>query len=146
MVPEGAVRVVDTGITVHVFSIRSEIDRADHFLPESLFELWRTGRIPPEALPRLLMAIEPRLKKSDYRAVLHDPWRPWTGPIVGLIVGLIPLFAYVFEPDLRASATLLGVAEACVVLGLVIGGASHMPFFLLKRRRSRQTRWALTQI
>jgi hypothetical protein len=94
----------------------------------------------------LLLAIEPGLRKSDYRAVLHDRWRPWTGPMVGLVIGLIPLLAYLFDPDMQASATLLGVAEACLLLGLVSGGASHMPFFFLKRRRSRQTQWALKQL
>ena len=145
MVPEGAVRVVDTGMTVHVFGLRSETDGADHVLPESLFELWRTGRIPPETLPRLLLAIQPKLKKSDYRAVLHDPWRPWTGPIAGLIIGLLPVCVYLFEPEVRASARLPGVLEACLSLGLVTGGASHLPFFLLRRRRSRQMQWALVQ-
>lgn len=54
-----------------VFGLRSEIDGAERFLPDSLSHLWRSGRVPPEALPGLLQEIAPRLRKSDYLPMLY---------------------------------------------------------------------------
>lgn len=50
--------------------IRSESDGRYHMLPESLAELWKTQRVPVEALPRLLREIEPQLRRTDFNPIL----------------------------------------------------------------------------
>src|SRR5258708_34933299 len=45
------------------------VSEEGRMLPESLVRLWRAGRIPAEALPRLLHQMEPTLKGSDRNLV-----------------------------------------------------------------------------
>jgi len=74
----------DTG-PPYILGIRSEIDGAVHLMPESLSELWNTGRAPAEALPRLLHTIEPSLKNTDFRFYLHATRHLWMLGVCGLI-------------------------------------------------------------
>jgi hypothetical protein len=54
-----------------VYALRSKLDGADRFLPESLAALWKTGRAPTGALPRLLSEVTPSLRSGDFAPLLH---------------------------------------------------------------------------
>jgi len=75
--PKNPVRAPrDTG-GPYILGIRSELDGEMHMMPESLSELWQTGKAPAEALPGLLHGIEPRLSKQDFRFCLRAKWHIW---------------------------------------------------------------------
>jgi hypothetical protein len=72
--------------------LRSALDGREHWLPESLVELLRTGRVATEALPRLLHELQPHLRKSSYFPALHQHWEEWFSAIFAVVcLGLIAL-------------------------------------------------------
>jgi hypothetical protein len=66
----------DYRFTIHagcrVQAIRSVNDEVIRFLPDSLCDLYQAGKVPAEALPRLLKDFEPGQIRSDYEAVARS--------------------------------------------------------------------------
>jgi len=83
MVPKGAGEGVEWGKEVH--ALRSKLDGVDRFLPESLTELWKTGRAPAGALPRLLAEIQPSLRSGDFVPLLHLRAHRWMAAFLALV-------------------------------------------------------------
>ncbi len=127
------------------YGLRTGAHDVEHMLPDSLSALWRTNRVPIEALPRLLKQMKPTLIRADYRPMLEHPrvysvlcWI--TACFLGLFT-LAPIAAWLltgeFSPSFAALFALTNTAVSVVFLYFV--------FFRGKRRRARQTQWILTQ-
>ena len=128
----------------YLYGIRSELDGQEHMLPESLSELWRTNQVPPEALPRLLKAIAPKLKRWDYRPILHNKLMKVTEIIVTTLMGLLalsPIAIGILTGEMSALATLTvtSIFVAFVALSL------YLIFYRKRARRTKQMKWALAQ-
>jgi hypothetical protein len=120
-----------------VFGIKSEIDGQERMLPESLAELWRTQRIPAEALPRLLQQMQSSLKPRDYEP-LRSKGIIWGTSVIALfLISVVLACAREFE-----TIELLAVVLCAMLLPL-------LPAFIFKRRRARcrqQMEWALAHL
>lgn len=75
--PKNPVRAPRDAGGPYILGIRSELDGETHIMPESLSEIWNTGKAPAEALPGLLHGIEPRLRKRDFSFCLRARWHIW---------------------------------------------------------------------
>jgi hypothetical protein len=122
-------------------AIRSEADGVERRLPDSLSELWRSKRVPAEALPRLLKEAEPSLKSGDYAVVLRNKAR-W---LLAAINTCICMGFVVF--------TIVGLANADlellpkIVAVLVLAGGCwlclYIAYYRTWFRRKRQMKWFL---
>jgi len=127
----------------YMYGIRSDIDGVERMLPDSLSELWRTQRVPPEALPRMLKQMQPTLKKGDYRPVLRNKVLSVGIWIVIVLLTLVALLPFVMSITAPAEFPL----SWAVLLALAIGGFGwlyvYLLFFRAKGRRTRQMEWIL---
>ena len=128
---------------LYMYGIRSDIDGVERMLPDSLSELWRTQRVPPEALPRMLKQMQPTLKKGDYRPMLGNKAQPvimWVVIVLWAFLALVPFVISITDP---AEFPL----SLAVLLALAIGGFGwlyvYLLFFRAKGRRTRQMEWIL---
>lgn len=123
-----------------LFGIRSEIDGKERMLPASLVELWRTSRIPAEALPRLLLQMQSSIKESDYGPAQGFKIQLWTLMVVNLAVfSLLPIIFRLddFDPIYDG------------LLTLILLFFSGLGFWIVLRRRARYRRqmdWALAHL
>lgn len=123
-----------------MYGIKSEIDGKERMLPASLVELWRTSRIPAEALPRLLRQMQSSLKESDY------------GPAQGLKIQLwmmvgASLVAFSIVPFIYRLDDLGLIYDGLLTLILLL--LSGLGFWIVLRRRARYLRqmdWALAHL
>jgi hypothetical protein len=133
------------------YGIRPEPDAVDRILvehsrmlPESLARLWLAGRIPAQALPRLLHEMEPTLKWSDrhtvvltraytilqwYMTILCALW------LLARITRDIRLAGH--GPAGWGTTTIASVVLACVL---------NLMFFRPRARRKKQMEWALAHL
>ena len=125
-------------------ALRSEADGLTRFLPESLIELWLTRQATSEALPGLLREIEPQLKKSDYRPLLHNGrMRAWA---------IIECVLCAFLVALSIVAVVHAPAPLWIGLAVVLGTAGvcwsflYLFYFQKILRRKRQMQWLLERI
>ena len=129
----------------YLYGIRSELDGCDHMMPESLVELWRTGRIPAETLPKLLQRMEPTLKKADYRPILRNTLLKITQYIFVGLMALLALFLVGVVLAFPGEVPLVAVLVMLTLIGSVGWGAHYLIFQRPKGRRMRQMEWALAQ-
>lgn len=101
------------GAEVH--GIRSDSDGRNHLLPASLDELWKTKQVPDEALPRLLHAVEPQLKRRDFRP---------QGGVKAMIV-----FSAIF------------FLIACALMGFVLFGLSDNDYASIQELKTTNEEW-----
>jgi len=124
------------------FAIRSDLGRDYRFLPDSLTDLYRRGKVPAERLPALLKGLEPDLKRSDYFRLwsLNQFQRnilTYSLPFVGAVHALLGSVLLLDGGDwVNVFQIVLGVTLAAVSLKIAGG---------LNARRKRQTDWALRQ-
>lgn len=122
-------------------ALRSSTDSVEHWLPDSLSELWRSQQVPAEALPRLLKEAEPTLKRGDYTVLLRNKAR-W------LLAGMntcICLGFVVFTGVGMANDD-LGLLPSVIGLLVLAGGCWLCLYFAYYRawfRRKRQMKWFL---
>ena len=121
-----------------LFGIKSEIDGRQRMLPESLVELWRTHRIPPEALPRLLWQMQSSLKQGDYAPTLRSKGIQW-------LVGVTALFAICvvlgFASRLERNEVLLLMLTAMLIPVPVM-----VALGIRRARCRKQMEWALAHL
>jgi hypothetical protein len=126
------------------YGLRAAGEDAEYMLPDSLSALWRANRVPTEALPRLLMQMNPALIKADYRPMLEHPavysvlcWI--TGCLLGLFT-LAPIAIWLLTGDFSQSfAAFFALANAVFSVLFL-----YFLFYRGKRRRTRQMKWILT--
>jgi hypothetical protein len=119
----------------------SEIDGVQHWLPDSLSELWRRKLVASEALPRLLSEAEPTLKGSDYTVFLRNK-ALWitiavrtlicAGVVVATIIGLA-----------NADGSLLPKIGAVVLVAGLLWAILYFAHFRKWFGRKRQMKWFL---
>jgi len=136
--PKNPVRAPrDTG-GPYILGLRSELDGETHIMPESLSELWNTGKAPAEALPGLLHGIGPRLRKQDFRSYLRAKWHIW---ILGFY-SAVALAAWLWSASQFSAASRKD--DAAVIFGIVIGAIALAPgllvFSVIRRRQLRRRR------
>jgi len=125
--------------------IRSSLDSAERMLPESLSELWRTKRVPAEALPALLKELEPTLKESDFKLVLHNKAMHIMLALAWMLVAFsctapfLNLYTFEFEPSSYSLPIALGVAAISLPY-------MYFVFYRGRRRRTRQMKSALARL
>lgn len=88
MAPKGARRPQDTWGGKEIYGIRSEADGVERMLPDSLGVLATEGRIPKEALPKLLIDMAPSLRKRDFNPLWGTTMHYWIGGFFALIVAM----------------------------------------------------------
>ncbi|HEY6253758.1 MAG TPA: hypothetical protein VI685_27700 [Candidatus Angelobacter sp.] len=121
-----------------MFGIKSELDGKQRMLPESLVELWRTRRIPAEALPRLLWQMQSSLKRGDYLPTLRSRGIQWLTVVVALLcMAMVLGFASKLE---RSEVLLLMLGTLLIPLPVVL------ILGLRRARCRRQMDWALTHL
>jgi hypothetical protein len=133
--------VKDSWLSGHaIFGIKSEIDGKERMLPASLVELWRTSRIPAEALPRLLWQMQSWLKKNDYVPPQAFKIQLWIMVLASLIsFSLTPIIYSVSDFDPIYDGLFMLILVLMAVLG----------FCIVLRRRARYRRqmdWALAHL
>ena len=129
----------------YLYGIRSEIDGAEHMLPEALVELWHTNRISAEALPRLLLQMQPTLKAWDYRPFLRNKMitvLQYVMIALFTLLALLPVVVSVLTGEIPLEATLWMTP----MFGAFGALAMYIIFFRKKARRKRQMKWALAQV
>jgi len=127
----------------YLYGICSEVDGVERMLPASLSELWRSNRVPAEAIPRLPKQIDPTLKKSDYRPVAGKKTLSVLAGFLWVVLGLLTLMPLWLFSDGAISLSAAGFSS------LVIAGISWLYMYLfvyrLKWRRTRQMEWILAR-
>ena len=123
--------------------LRSGIDGVERILPDSLSELWRTQRVPPASLPRLLKVLEPRLEPGDYPVMIKNKVRTFLAWLLA--------FIYVLTLALTVPDTVQGAmspwlaAPVLLVMTLFCGGLYYAVIARTMRRRKSQMAWILKQ-
>ena len=139
-VPAGSKRKVWTEpFGGYLRSIRSEEDRVERRLPDSLAYLWLRKRISSEALPQLLKVIELELHESDYKVYLRN-WRvlsAFLGAPCVLGMGLLLLNVLDHSVSPRTGITELLAAAAISWLWM------YLMLYRRVWRRKRQMKWFL---
>ena len=139
-VPAGSKRKVWTEpFGGYLRSIRSEEDRVERRLPDSLAYLWLRKRISSEALPQLLKVIELELHESDYKVYLSS-WRvlsAFLGAPCVLGMGLLLLNVLDHSVSPRTGITELLAAAAISWLWM------YLMLYRRVWRRKRQMKWFL---
>ena len=114
----------------------------DRPLPDSLVALWLAGTVPDERLPRLLIGLEPQLKRSDFAT--HQALNPmqravrrWA-PLVG--------GAFIVVLGVSQTGESAGVGLAMIAAGALIAGGSWLLGRRFSSRRRSQERWILEQL
>jgi hypothetical protein len=125
------------GVGPDYLRLRSALDGREHWLPESLVELWRMGRVASEALPRQLHELQPHLRKSSYFPALHQHWEEWFSAIfVVVCLGLIVLdWVTVVPEDGVKIAAIIAAALALLGIGVPAAFVAHAG---RERRRCRK--------
>lgn len=121
-----------------VFGIKSEIDGKERRLPESLVELWRTHRIPAEALPRLLWQMQSSLKPGDYQPTMRSNGLYWSSAVFALFFILV-VFGFASRLD---SSDVIELTLAGMLIPLPV-------ILIVGRRRARcrrQMDWVLAHL
>lgn len=137
----------------YLLGIRSEADGVERMLPESLVHLWRTNRVPSEALPRLLEALPrllkemgPMLGKSDFRSQVLGKGSTTR---LYLATGLCAL-AFLWSAGMVVFAVnsefVVDGIIFVAVLGLLFAGLLYARFFRPRARRRRQMDRALAHL
>jgi len=126
----------------YFYGIRSEIDGVDRMLPESLGYLWRNGKLPAEALPRLLKEMQPTLRKTDFRLQFLTKFHTFLLYFVAVAGGLSLI--------LIAAGIVIGGAglDATLVIGIIYALLFGLVYLVLLRpraRRKKQMTWALAR-
>lgn len=124
----------------HRFAIRSQAEKQHRVLPDSLAAIWKSNKLPAEALPARLKDLEPTLKRSDYfRLATMNPMqraiRIWAAPVFGVF--LIVLGVALFNSGSGTEGAILLLA------GLLAIAIPLAIFAQLNRRRKEPTEWAL---
>jgi len=131
-------------LAMYLYGIRSEVDGVERMLPASLSELWRSNRVPVEALPKLLKEIEPTLKKADYRPAVGKKRLAVAAGLLWIALGFLTLF-----PLLIALTTDDFPLLSAIPFTLVIGAFSWLYLYLMiyraKWRRMHQQKWILAR-
>ncbi|MFL6260747.1 MAG: hypothetical protein ACJ76Y_13625 [Thermoanaerobaculia bacterium] len=129
-----------------VYALRSGIDGAERFLPDSLGHLWKTGKVAAEALPGLLREMEPDLAQADFRPVLGaPPGRRVTAVLVLLLIAMVGVLLTWprGSGSFGGPVLLCGAALAGGILGALL---TFPPYCALWGRRRRQTVWVIERL
>jgi hypothetical protein len=130
-----------------LYALRSETGGAERFLPDALGRLWREGRIPAEALPRLLREMEPELEEEDFQPLLEVRTERWLTALSMVVVlgiaGLLVAWPAGGQPGLSLTALVCG---GMVAGGGVLGAVLLLLSYFARRRRRRWLMgWALAR-
>lgn len=128
---------------IPAIAIRSGRDGAEHFLPESLVELWRQEKIPAARLPSLVLALESRLMQEDCSLMLHDRRRGRLPLLVGMmlfVTGLV-ILRIADMPAGVARPGWAGSVALATILGLIGAGFGDMPMRMHRQRCRNQMQW-----
>jgi len=128
---------------VFFYGVRSELDGVERMLPSAMSELWSEKRVATEALPRLLKAMEPSLKKSDYGPPIRARMLTVLSWFLWLVMGFL-----VFMPLLLLSQEMISVPAAFLSTIVMAGIAwlyMYLVFYRRLWRRKRQMQWILAQ-
>jgi len=139
-VPAGAKRKVWTEpFGGYLRSIRSDADRVERRLPDSLAYLWLHKRIHSEALPQLLKAITPELQESDYKTYLRT--RHVLSGILGApcILGMGLLLLNLLDHSVSMQTGLIELLAAAAITWLWL----YLMVYRRVWRRKRQMKWFL---
>jgi hypothetical protein len=122
-------------------ALLSEADNVEHWLPDSLSELWRSKQVSAEALLRLLKEAEPTLKQDDYAIILRNKART-------LLAGLSTLICLGFMVfvGIGMANDNLGLVPILVGEFVLAGGCWLGLYFRYYRawfRRKSQMKWFL---
>ena len=128
---------------IPAIAIRSGYDGAEHFLPESLVELWRTEKIPATRLPSLVHTLEPRLMQEDCSLTMHDHRRYRLSLLVGIIlfVTLLVILRLANMPEGTARPGWLGSMTLATLLGLIGAWFGGMQMRMHRQRCRNQMQW-----
>lgn len=128
-----------------VAGIAIEANGLEHFVPESLVDLWRSQKVPARHLPRLVYAIEPKLMRED--CLLNDQRPAQMAWMVGgmmFVLALGSLRWIDFPPGLARPGLLASLGLSLVCGGCAAGIGASMQLLRRSRRRN-QIRWALRE-
>jgi len=122
-------------------ALRSETDNVEHWLPDSLSELWRSQKVSAEALPRLLKEAEPTLKRGDFAVILRNKAR-WLLAAMSTCICL----GFVVFTGIGMANDDLGLLPILIGILVLAGGCWLALYFAYYRawfRRKRQMKWFL---
>ena len=74
-----------------------------HLLPRAMVRLWQQGKIPTEALPRLVAEMEPKLRRNGYAYFSPAAGRRWMRPFgwASFVGGFLCVAAGLFNHYVR---------------------------------------------
>ena len=103
-----------------------------HLLPRAMVRLWQQGKVPTEALPRLVAQMEPELRRDRFAYISPAAGRHWLRPfgwiclaggLFSVMAGLVNNYVrHVEDSGLCAGLVMLGVILlACAAAFLLLG-------------------------
>jgi hypothetical protein len=128
------------------YALRSGVDGAERFLPDSLSHLWKTGKVAAEALPGLLREMEANLDPTDFQPVLAAPPERRVAAVLILLLTAVVGMALTWPRGgggFPWTALACGAALAGGILGALL---TFPPYLALRRRRSRQMSWVVERL
>jgi hypothetical protein len=121
------------------------VSEKGRMLPESLVRLWLAGRIPVEALPRLLFDMEPKVTWADGHLVFLTrayAIAQWMSTVLFVLWFLGHVTLKIQFGDHGAPPVWSGT----VVTAVVVGGILFLLYFRPRARRKKQMAWALAHL
>jgi hypothetical protein len=128
------------------YALRSGVNSAERFLPDSLSHLWKTGKVAAEDLPGLLREMEAALDPADFQPVLGAPPERRVAAVLVLLLTAVVGMALTWP---RGGGSFHWMALACgaALAGGLLGALLTFPPYLASRsRRSRQMSWAIERL
>jgi hypothetical protein len=122
-------------------ALRSEIDGVERWLPDSLSELWRTKRVPTEALPRLLKEAEPSLKPGDYAVVLRNKAR-WILVVIRSFICLA-IVGFMIVGISNSNGEVLPKISVTLLVAGIFWLVLYFAYYRVWFQRKRQMKWFL---
>jgi hypothetical protein len=125
------------------YGVRSELDGVERMLPSAMSELWAQKRVATEALPRLVNAMEPILKKADYGPPIRARLLTVLSWFLWLAMGILILVPPLLFSD--GTIALPAAAVSTVALAGIAWLYMYLVFYRRLWRRKRQIQWILAQ-
>lgn len=142
MMPLGSKRALHSKWSLHATGIQWQNDARFRLLPESLVDLWKTGKVPAEELPCLLHSLEPALIETDF--IPAQSWQRSIGIPMLVLLLICPIVFFAVRVN---GGTMPATAALAAMFVIALGtGLTLWVLRINKRSRAKeQTTWALTR-